>query len=61
MLLRCCCALLLNKKVATENKEKSENVWKLRKFFIFLQSDRVHSLYHDVGNLGNFQDVRVVA
>jgi hypothetical protein len=47
MLLRCCCALLLNKKVATENKEKSENVWKLRKFFIFLQSDRVHSLSTD--------------
>lgn len=37
----------LNKKVATENKEKCENVWKLQKYFIFLLSDRVYSLSTD--------------
>ena len=37
----------LNKKVPAENKEKCENVWKLLKFFIFLQSDRVYSLSID--------------
>ena len=37
----------LYKRVAPENKEKCENVWKLLKYFIFLQSDRVHSLSTD--------------